>query len=84
VSRSRKKRPIVKISGRERSKKAKRRANKKVRQYIKRYFDALPLVGSWHRKVYQSWHIYDGVLYCSKNDFWTDDENLWEKYYIRK
>jgi hypothetical protein len=83
VSRSYKKNPYLKYNGRERSKKAKRTANKAVRRHIKKELDNVPEEGSWHRKLTESWDIYDVISYCPNAEDWLD-ENDWKKYYWRK
>ena len=66
------------------SKQAKRRANKAVRRYVKKYLDRAPRRGRWHRKVTPSYDIYDWRDYSPKEEWEKDEIDIWAKYYFRK
>lgn len=64
MSRSYKKNPIYKSGTKHWKKFAKKQANKKVRQY-KGYIPS----GSFYKKLYNSWDIYDYTSRCSYKEY---------------
>ena len=92
MSRSYKKNPILKYGGLG-SVWAKKQANKTTRRYLKRMLDEAPTKGTWHRKIYCSYHIYDIISRCTMEQYidirfrWFGedaDKHKWARWYYYK
>lgn len=85
MSRSYRKTPIIKYGGF--GKVGRKLANKVVRRYLKKHLDLMPQKGSWYKRLYEQYDIYDVISYCTKEDFpdyLTERGILWEAFYYRK